>query len=70
VTGKTWGELINDIEKHNNKSSILGYLKYLKDEKRNPLNHPEMTLTIHEAEAIFFMVKDAIIKIVGEMQKP
>jgi len=68
VSGKTWGELINDIEKQNSKSPILGYLKYLKDEKRNPLNHPEMTLTAHEAEAIFFMVKDAIIKIAGEMK--
>ncbi len=69
TSGKTWGQLIIDLEKHNANSSILGYLKYLKDEKRNPLNHPDMTLTVHEAEANFFMVKDAIIKIVGEMKK-
>jgi|GEM_PF-5529459 len=64
---RMWGEIIKDLEGRGVSASIIGYLKYLKEEMRNPLNHPEMIVNVHEAEGIFFSVKDAVVKIINQI---
>lgn len=61
---KTWGELIQDLEKSSVNVNLLYHLKYIKNEHRNPLNHPEVTLSQDEAETIFFLVKQVITEMI------
>jgi len=55
--GKSWGEILNELEQSKKvKPSILGYLRYLK-EKRNEAEHPDKRFAQEESERIFLYVK-------------
>jgi ribosomal protein S17E len=55
--GKSWGEILNELEQSKKvKPSILGYLRYLK-EKRNEAEHPDKRFTQEESERIFLHIK-------------
>jgi ribosomal protein S17E len=57
ATGKSWGEILNELDQSKKvKPSILGYLKYLK-EKRNEAEHPDKRFTQEESERIFLHIK-------------
>jgi ribosomal protein S17E len=59
-TGKTWGDILNELEQSKKvKPSILGYLHYLKD-KRNEAQHPDKRFTQEESERIFIHIKELL----------
>jgi ribosomal protein S17E len=58
--GKSWGEILNELEQSKKvKLSILGYLRYLK-EKRNEAEHPGKRFTQDESERIFIHIKELL----------
>jgi hypothetical protein len=58
--GKSWGEILNELEQNKKiKPSILGYLRYLK-EKRNEAQHPDKRFTQEESERIFLHIKELL----------
>ncbi len=75
VTGKenqeTFGQAIHTIQKNKDKfkndntdfERQLGFLKYIKDEFRNPSAHPDKTFSQKEAEQLFQVVNVAIDKL-------
>jgi len=59
-TNKNWGEILKELEESKKvKSSILGYLKYLK-EKRNEVQHPDKRFTQEESEGLLLKIKDLL----------
>jgi len=57
---KNWGEILKELEESKKvKSSILGYLKYLK-EKRNEAQHPDKRFTQEESEELLIKIKGLI----------
>ncbi|MFH0780569.1 MAG: hypothetical protein V2B20_01255 [Pseudomonadota bacterium] len=71
IKNLTFGNAINIIEKDADKFKIekkdferqISYLKYIKDEFRNPSAHPEKTFTQKESEQLFQAINIAIDKI-------
>jgi ribosomal protein S17E len=58
--GKSWGEILNELEQSKKvKPSVLGYLRYLK-EKRNEAEHPGKRFTQEESERIFIHIKELL----------
>jgi|GEM_PF-886575 len=57
---KNWGGILKELEESKKvKSSILGYLKYLK-EKRNEAQHPDKRFTQEESEELLIKIKGLI----------
>jgi ribosomal protein S17E len=57
---KNWGDILKELEESKKvKSSILGYLKYLK-EKRNEAQHPDKRFTQEESEQLLIKIKDLL----------
>jgi len=60
--GMTWGQVLDDLERHytrSNDAEILNLLRYLK-EWRNKLAHPEKLLAQEEAEDLYVMAMHAL----------
>jgi len=64
--GMTWGQVLDDLERHyakSNDAEILNLLRYLK-EWRNKLAHPEKLLAQEEAEDLYVMAMRALKTVV------
>lgn len=57
---RNWGIYIKKLRSSNAKSEIVGFLEHIKDHYRNPIVHPESTLTGDEAFALFYACLSAI----------
>jgi ribosomal protein S17E len=67
ATRKSWGDILNELKQSDKvRSSILGYLGYLK-EKRNEVEHPDKRFTQEESERIFLYVK-GLLEELGSLQ--
>lgn len=64
AANKTWGQMVNELEKAGASNTILYNLRYIKDAHRNPLTHRDVVLKQDEAETIFFLVKQLITEMV------
>jgi ribosomal protein S17E len=63
AVGKSWAEILNELEQSKQlKQSLLGYLRYLKD-KRNEAEHPDKRFTQEESERIFLQIKGLLDEI-------
>lgn len=63
------GVYLNDLEKEDKADKkIISTLKHIKDLYRNPITHPQESLTVDTAIALFGIVNSAIIQIIEEMK--
>jgi hypothetical protein len=58
---RNWGNYIKLLSEEGADSKIVAYLQYLKDNHRNPVMHPEITLDADEAIALFLAAPNAIV---------
>jgi hypothetical protein len=72
LTGKTfaeanvvrnWGKYIEALEKANAEKRITKFLDHIREEYRNPINHPDETLDLDEAFGLFGAALSAITAI-------
>lgn len=65
---RNWGAYIKVLNQHNVSPKITGYLHHIKEEYRNPVLHPEVTLTPEEAQILFGVCISAISMMALEMK--
>lgn len=53
VKSRNWGTYIKSLNSHGADKKVTGYLEHIKDFYRNPIVHPEVTLTPDEAFSLF-----------------
>lgn len=68
-TSRNWGSAIKDLEGGGADARITAALRQLKDLHRNPVVHPEVTLDMDEALALWQVAPGAIIAIARELAK-
>jgi hypothetical protein len=57
---RNWGKYIDALKEKNADAAVLHHLTQLKDLHRNPLIHPEVTLTMQEANSLWSMCTSVI----------
>ena len=57
---RDWGGYITALENNGGNAEVIGYLKHIKGHYRNPIIHPEDTLTADDALALFGACLSAI----------
>jgi hypothetical protein len=65
---RNWGSYIKSLKEKGANKKVLHHLEQLKDLHRNPLIHPEVTLTIPEALSLWSMCASAIQSMVADME--
>ena len=62
ITDLTMGGILRDFKKHSKKPDerILTHLQNIKDNYRNPTNHPELRYDMESAEAVFELCLNSI----------
>lgn len=58
---RNWGKYIKLLADEGADSKVTEYLQYLKDNHRNPIMHPEITLDADAAIALFLAAPNAIV---------
>lgn len=66
---RNWGRYIDGLKKHGADLKVIAALEQIKDMHRNPIIHPEVTLTMEEAITLFGMVIGAMVAMVMELEK-
>ena len=66
---RNWGNYINELKARKADAKITNHLTQIKDLHRNPVTHPEVTLTMPEAIALWAVCTSVIQSMVGEMEK-
>jgi hypothetical protein len=64
---RNWGFYINALEEHGVRKELTHHLSQLKDLHRNPLIHPEITLTPLEAQQLWSLCTSAIMVMIAEI---
>jgi hypothetical protein len=64
---RNWGFYIKALEERGLKKEIVHHLSQLKDLHRNPLIHPEVTLTPSEAQQLWSLCTSAMIVLIAEI---
>jgi hypothetical protein len=64
---RNWGMYINGLRKHGANLKVIAALEQIKDMHRNPIIHPEVTLSMEEAITLFGMVIGAMVAMVMEL---
>src|SRR5918911_2868722 len=57
------GAYIRDLNTHGADTRVTAYLSHMKDFYRNPIVHPELTLTSDQALSLFSAAMSAIIQL-------
>jgi hypothetical protein len=65
---RNWGKYIEALEKTDASVKVTQHLKQLKDLHRNPMIHPEVTLTMVEASGLWALATSAIQAMVVDME--
>ena len=65
---RNWGAYIRDLSKHGADPQVVGYLQHIKDFYRNPILHPEVTLTHEQAQSLFNAALSAIVQLDAAVQ--
>jgi hypothetical protein len=68
VKSRNWGVYIAALKKLNADPKVIGTIQHIKDVYRNPILHPEVTLTPEEAQVLFGLSVSAIVQIVAAMR--
>jgi hypothetical protein len=66
---RTWSAYIAALNDAGADGKVTAALDQIRDLHRNPLMHPEDTLTLPEADALFGLAKAAIVAIVRDVQR-
>ncbi len=64
---RNWGVYIKALEDAGASATLVHHLRQLKDLHRNPLIHPEVTLTQLEAQQLWSMCTSAMIAMITEI---
>jgi hypothetical protein len=66
---RNWGSYIKLLEEHGANAKVVQHLRQIKDLHRNPLIHPEVTLTALEAQSLWALCTSCIQAMVADMEK-
>lgn len=66
---RNWGQYIKALEDKGANTTVIHHLKQLKDLHRNPMIHPEVTLSSLEAQQLWALCTSAMIAIVADMER-
>jgi len=69
VKSRNWGVYIKVLAKAGADAKAIGTIQHIKDAYRNPILHPEVTLSPEEAQALFGLAVSAIIQIAVAIKK-
>jgi hypothetical protein len=64
---RNWGNYIRALDEHGASKTLVHHLTQLKELHRNPLIHPEVTLTPLEAEQLWAMCTSAMLAMISEI---
>ena len=67
---RNWGAYIKVIRTAGGKIAIADYLQHMKETFRNPIMHPEVTLTADEAFSLFNASLSALVQLDNAIQAP
>jgi hypothetical protein len=65
---RNWGAYIRDLNNHGADTKVTTYLSHIKDFYRNPIVHPEVTLTSEQALSLFSAAVSAIVQLDAAIQ--
>jgi hypothetical protein len=65
---RNWGAYIRDLNSHGADMKVTAYLSHIKDFYRNPIVHPEVTLTAEQALSLFSAAISAIVQLDAAIQ--
>jgi len=65
---RNWGAYIRDLNTHGADTRVTTYLSHIKDFYRNPIVHPEVTLTSEQALSLFSAAVSAIVQLDAAIQ--
>jgi hypothetical protein len=65
---RNWGQYARALEKAGANKLIVHHIDQLRELHRNPISHPEATLTQSEAVALHAMCQSVILAMVGDME--
>jgi hypothetical protein len=68
IKSRNWGAYIRVLKANNGDAKVIGMVEHIKDTYRNPILHPEVTLTPEEAQVLFGLAVSAIVVIVNAMK--
>lgn len=72
-TGQSWGDLVSDLEKVAQNPvpdpKTLAILRQIKDDWRNPVIHPRVTLTLTDAEVLFALGASVLMAVAQELKR-
>jgi hypothetical protein len=65
---RNWGAYIRDLSNHGADTKVTAYLSHIKDFYRNPIVHPEVTLTSEQTLSLFSAAISAIVQLDAAIQ--
>jgi hypothetical protein len=68
IKSRNWGAYIRVLKTSKADNRVIGMLEHIKDTYRNPILHPEVTLSSQEAQVLFGLSVSAIVLIVTAMK--
>ena len=66
---RNWGTYIRVLSKSGGDPKILAILDQLREMHRNPIMHPQVVLTMTEAEGLFGIAQSAILSMMADIEK-
>ncbi|MGO8719283.1 MAG: hypothetical protein ACLQMO_08695 [Acidobacteriaceae bacterium] len=64
---RNWGAYIKGLKARGASTKVTGYLDHIREHYRNPVLHPEVTLTPEDAQVLFGVCVSAIVMMASEM---
>lgn len=68
IKSRNWGAYLRVLRGCSADSRVIGMIEHIKDTYRNPILHPEVTLSTEEAQVLFGLAVSAIVLIVTAMK--
>ncbi len=72
---RNWGAYVRNLNAHNNRTTgakadvkLISLIDQIREHHRNPIMHPEITLTPDEAQSLFSICQAAIISFAGALR--
>jgi len=65
---RNWGAYLKKLNQCGANSKITGYLDHIRENYRNPILHPEVTLTADDAQVLFGVCVSAIVLMATELK--
>ena len=65
---RNWGAYIRDLSNHGADTKVTAYLSHIKDFYRNPIVHPEVTLTAEQSLSLFSAAVSAVVQLDAAIQ--